>query len=293
MLDRLGFIIGEAATALRRNSLMSLAAITTVAVSLFILGGMGYAYYKLYEYAQTLPVELDARVYLKDQATMDDVHTALREVRAMPEVESAYWIPADAAWKKFLDDQDPKARALYAEFTDMKPYPEALKVVWKDLSKADDAAAKIEALPYVQKVSQPEKAQKMVGQSMKLLRGVGLGLGGILFLTGGILIYNAIRLTILSRRREIRIMQLTGASRSTIRMPFVIEGIVHGLLGGLLAWGILLATQTRLQNYLLELGLTFDLTIPKELLLLIICGIGSLYGICCSIIATREATGYR
>lgn len=289
MLDRIGFIFSEAFTALRRNSLMSLAAVTTVAISLFILGGLGYTYFRLSEVLQSLPARLDSRVYFVRGVTMDQIKETLAGVRAMPEVDKAVWIPATTAWEKFIKT-DP-----HPMWKDLKrvPYPEALKVTWKDLSKASMAAGRIRRMSLVRKVDQPEDAQKLVAQSMELVRRVGIGLGGILLLTGGILIFNAIRLTILSRRREIRIMQLVGASRATIQTPFVIEGIIQGILGGVLAWTVLWATRAALMNVILQSNLPITLPEPNAMALGALCAAGAIYGLVCSLMAVREPTRFR
>lgn len=288
MLDRINFILGEAFIALRRNSLMSLAAITTVAVSLFILGGLGFTYYRLSEFARSLPQQLDLRVYLVDGATTTQVKGVLARIRQVPSVQQAIWIPADRAWQQFLRDNPEPA---YREFGNV--YPEAIKVVWKDLSRASMDAKLIASFPAVASVDQPESEQKVVAQAMRLIQGVGVGLGGILFLTGGILIYNAIRLTIISRRREIRIMQLVGASRLTIQLPFIIEGIVQGILGGVLAWMILLGTHTAFSRFVSELRLNLSLDLPWQVIVPLLCGAGAAYGLVCSILAVREPTRFR
>jgi cell division transport system permease protein len=289
MLDRLEFIISEAFVALRRNTLMSLAAVTTVAVSLFILAGLGYTYLRLSEVLQSLPARLDSRVYFVRGVSMEQVKQTLAGIREMPEVDKAVWIPAETAWKKFKQ-QDP-----HPMWDDLKriPYPEALKITWKDLSKVSAAAARIRQMPLVRKVDQPEDAQKIVSQSMGLVRRIGIGLGGILLLTGGILIFNAIRLTILSRRREIRIMQLVGASRAMIQTPFVIEGVIQGILGGVLAHLILIATKTALMNVIQQSNLPITLPDPDWQVLGLLCAAGAVYGLVCSLMAVREPTRFR
>jgi len=140
-------------------------------------------------------------------------------------------------------------------------------------------------------VQQFADEQRVVAQAQRLIRGVGIGLGGLLFMTGGILIYNAIRLTVIARRREIRIMQLVGATRATVRIPFLIEGIVQGLIGGGLACLILMAAQASLANFLSTLdAFQRPEPFPMGLALAALCTAGALYGLLCSYIAVREPT---
>lgn len=291
MLDRLEFILTEAFVALRRNSLMSLAAVTTVAVSLFFLGGLAYVYMKLQGYVQTLPDQLDARVHLKMEITEQARFSEIaNKIRALPGVKAVQHIPRDAAWKR-----DHEKYGYKVDDLGDNPYSDAYKVTWSDLSKADTTTKLIQQMPEVEAVVQETEVQRMVSDFLDMLTRVGIGLGGILLLTGGILIYNAIKLTIVSRRREIRIMQLVGARRGTITTPFLIEGIVQGALGGTLAGLILWASEIAVRTYV-ENNVKF-IQMPEDynqwLVVSFLAGAGAVYGFICSSIAVREPTRFR
>ncbi|MFY9233070.1 MAG: permease-like cell division protein FtsX [Fimbriimonadaceae bacterium] len=291
MLDRIEFIIAEAFVALRRNSLMSLAAVTTVAVSLFFLGGLGYVYLRLQTYAEALPDQLDARVHLKMEITEQARFSEIADrIRALPGVKTVQHIPRDAAWKRDFAKYGYKVDDLGDN-----PYSDAYKVTWGDLSKAESTAKVIKAMPEVEEVVQETEVQRMVSDFLDMLTRVGIGLGGILLITGGILIYNAIKLTIISRRREIRIMQLVGARRATITTPFLIEGVVQGALGGTLAACILWAAQIAIKNYV-DYNVKFIQMpddFPVGLAFGALAAAGALYGFICSLIAVREPTRFR
>lgn len=290
MLDRLEFILGEAFAALRRNSLMSLAAVTTVAVSLFFLGGLAYVWTRLTAYAESLPAQLDARVYLKDGIrARDDISKVAEAIRTLPGVRVVQWIPRELAWEK------KRLELGYRPGEVPNLYPDALKVIWADLDKAPAATQTILRMPEVNLVRQHTEAQRTVSDFLIMLRNVGFGIGGILLLTGGILIYNAIKLTILSRRREIRIMQLVGATRATIATPFLLEGLVQGALGGVLAALILLSAQVAVKNYT-DANLSFIQIreeFPLSFALWVLASTGAIYGLICSSIAVREPTRFR
>jgi cell division transport system permease protein len=288
MLDRLEFIISEAFVALRRNTLMSLAAVTTVAVSLFFLGGLGYAFLKLSEFGESLPKQLDARIHLYDHVRQPQISELAARIREMPGVASVQWIPREKAWEKEREKWGPSLTEGVEN-----PLSDALKVNWADLSKAPETGRLIQALPGVETVVQYGEAQRLIADTLVLLRNVGVGLGGILFLTGGILIYNAIKLTIISRRREIRIMQLVGASRSMITTPFLIEGVIQGILGGVLATLIMWASHKAWENYVQRLPFIYVPEISTRQVLGwlgLLCAAGAAYGFICSSVAVREPT---
>src|ERR1044072_135636 len=233
MLNRIEFVINEAFTGLSRNRLMSFAAVTTVAVALFIFGGLGYAYFRLNSYASTFPGKFRMLVYLKDDASLSDVSKVAAELRAIPGVESAVHIPKDKAWARWKEEH-PSALTQGVE----NPLPEGFRVILKDLSQSDQVVGAIQANPMVATengVRYLKDEQNFVEGLLAAIRLLGAVVGGILLLISGVLIYNDTRLTVLSRRLEIRIMQLVGASRPTVYVPFLIEGIVQGVAGGLIA----------------------------------------------------------
>lgn len=290
MLDKLEFLLTEAAVALRRNSLMTFAAVTTVAVSLFLLGGLGYVYWRIIEYAESLPGRFEMQVFLRDGATLNTVEETAAKIRGIEGVRTATWIPRDKRWE--LEKRENPSLTQGIE----NPYPEAFKVTLTDLSLSDQVAAAIREVAAVdpEGVVYLEQEQRLVDQALRLVRGLGGIVGGMLFLTGGILIYNAIRLAVNSRRLEIRIMQLVGATRLTVQVPFLIEGIVQGAIGGMVATlGLFFA-----HYYVASFVNTFQAigsppAFPAWTFLGALSAVGATYGLLCSTLALRAPLRYR
>src|SRR4051794_3007759 len=124
MFNRIEFIISEALIALSRNRLMTFAAVSTVAVSLFLFRGMGYAYFRIHSYAQTIPGKFKMLVFLKDEATKQDVKDTAAAMRAIPGVLTANWVPKDKAWEKWKLEH-PSALTAGVD----NPLPDGFKVV--------------------------------------------------------------------------------------------------------------------------------------------------------------------
>lgn len=299
MLDRLNFLLGEALIALRRNPLMTFAAVSTVAVSLFLLGGLGYIYYRLTGTAEYFEKRFELRVYLKDGVTTTQVQQTARSLRAISGVSTAVWLPADKMWER--------QRQLNPNTPDVpNPYPEAFRVTIKNLRDTDRVIRDIRQIPTVG--AEPSDIGYMADEIrfyeglLRAVRWVGLTLGGLLFVTAGLLIYNAIRLTILSRRLEIRIMRLVGASHLTVYAPFMIEGIVQGILGGAVATGLL-----ALADYAVRTGIESQIgrvitqggetwvppSLPFGLVFVVLASCGALYGLLCSSLAMRTPLRFR
>lgn len=291
MLDRVEFLIGEALVAMRRNGLMTFAAVSTVAVSLFLLGGLGYVYLRVTDYANTLPGKFEMRVFLKDGTTMDQIRRTAEDIRDIDGVATCNWIPRDKAWQRLQKENPGLTEGLE------NPLPDAFKVTVKDLSTSDQVVESIRLLPAVEPVngvSYLKDDQQFVDQALRLIRWLGSVFGGLLFLTGGVLIYNAIRLTILSRRLEIRIMQLVGASHLMVRVPFYIEGMLQGALGGVIATFMVLAGNQLVIRFVQSLKTDVAApSFPLGLCLGSLTFVGAVYGLACSLLAFRSPLRFR
>lgn len=289
MLDRISFVIGEALVALRRNGFMTFAAISTVAVSLFLLGGLGYSYLRAVEYAKTIPGKFDMRVFLKPGTTSDQIRDSAIQIRQIPGVASCYLIPRDKAWAKEIKDDPANTAGLD------NPYPDGFKVTIKRLKDGDSVAEGLRAISTIDPdpgVVYLKDEQHLIDDGLQVMRWLGLVIAGLLFFTAGVLIFNAIKLTITNRRREIRIMQLVGASILTVRIPFLIEGVVQGLVGGAFAALMLFGAQHVFQNFLMTLSSKAQLsTFPSGQAVLILGGVGGAYGLICSILAVATTRG--
>jgi cell division transport system permease protein len=265
---------------------MTLAAVSTVAVALFLVGGLGYAYFKTRDYAASLESRFTMRAFLRDGTKYDQIHDAAEAIRAIPGVAQVQWIPRDKAWEKWQRDYPGVGVGLD------NPFPDALKVRLSSLRDAEAAISRIDALPQIDpqaRVQYLAAEQRFLSEGLGLLRLLGIALGGLCFATAGVLIFNAIRLTVLSRRKEIRIMQLVGAPHATIRIPFLIEGALQGAMGGVLATFLLWMAHVGIERLMVEfsaIGNPGAFPASSALAWLTLAGIG--YGLACSAMAVRS-----
>jgi len=285
MLDRLEFMLGEAFSAMRRNGWMTFAAISTVAVSLFLLGGLGYVYIRLNDFAESLPGKLDMRIHLKDGVSVDQIKSVAKQLRAIDGVASAVWLPKEVEWKKW------KKNFPGALTEGDSPFPDAFKVTLNDWSKSERVVETIKKIDAVDPsgVRYDSQVRDAVIGWLSFIRWLGASLGGLLFFTAGVLIYNAIRLTIDARRKEIAIMRLVGASHATVRTPFLIEGIVQGLLGGLIATFLLVSANAALKSALAGMAAMAQVPPFPAFACSVILGLaGVLYGLLCAAMAVQK-----
>ncbi|MCH7945034.1 MAG: hypothetical protein IIC73_03345, partial [Armatimonadetes bacterium] len=170
------------------------------------------------------------------------------------------------------------------------PLPDAYRVTTNVVADIDLVASKIERIPGQDGVEYLKEEYNIIQDTFRLLKLIGIGLGGMMLLTSGVLIYNAIRLAIVARHREIRIMQLVGATRSTVWIPLLIEGAVQGTIGGAIAASILWPAYQIVASLTDQLAFIEERARPFPFLTaygLLIVG-GAVYGLICSGIAVRE-----
>jgi cell division transport system permease protein len=286
VIDRIAFIFGEALQAIRRNLTMTYAAIVTVALALFLMGGIGYLYWHLDRFSDSLTGRFEMRAYLDDTAPRAAIGSTAKRLREIPGVRQVQWIPRDKAWQRERLKYRPEVTAGLEN-----PLPEAFKVLLTDLNEADRVAKRIRELPHIdpeRPVDYLRDEQAAIAQVRSFLRWLASSLGALLVLTSGILIYNAIRLAVFSRRREARVMRLVGASRFTVQIPYVLEGVFYGAVGGGLATLLLFACQRAIEGRLLAQTAFGALPpFPVGTLLPLLMAVGATYGLLCSLVALR------
>src|SRR5579862_3691665 len=146
MSDWLEFVVGEALLALRRNALFTIAAITTVAMALFLIGGFAYTYFQANRYIHALPTQLEVKVFLKDGMTSHVVTDLGEKIRKLAGESTSEFISKDEAWDKMRADHPDYPGDLE------NPLPDAYTVTFTTVEAATAGAAKLEDDPAVDKV---------------------------------------------------------------------------------------------------------------------------------------------
>ncbi|MBD3292207.1 MAG: FtsX-like permease family protein [Armatimonadia bacterium] len=244
-LNVLEFLLQTAWTSIRRNGLMSLATSSNMTVALLILSTFFLATVNLEHMADVEARKANITVELEQEADAAAVETELWKDMRVEEIR-AY--PKEEALKDQADTLGLDLETLKATLPE-NPLPDAIIVQPKnpqDMSAIATAAGNIEG---VKKVRYREQ---ITGKLLTLARGIKIAgvVAAVLMGAATLLIVSTtIRLTIYARRREIRIMQLVGATNSFIRLPFILEGAFHGVAGGALSAVLVLASYSWVHAY--------------------------------------------
>ena len=216
-------------TSMARSAWMSWLVIATIAVSLSILGGSWLVVQDLRSISHEIGSQVKMSVFLTAEADPKGVEQAIKE---MPNIQNIQFIPKDQAWQQLQSDM--KAKMTFDNLLDANPLPDTLVVETLQPEQTPGAAEAIAKLPGVENVEYAADLLKKLGEIGTFLRTAGLTVSGLVGLASLAVIMNTIRLAVMSRKREIEIMHLVGASNSFIAWPFLLEGMLFGLFGTLL-----------------------------------------------------------
>lgn len=224
----------EALVSMRRNGLMTLASISTVALSLFILGVFACGVANLNNLASNLENQVQISIYLKDNLTTEQVMEVGRELKALPELKELEFVTKDEAMKRFKERLG-EQQELIDSLEGNNPLPTSYIVTFTNPEAVKSTAEKMSKFPQVESTHYGQDIIEQIFKVTQVIRIGGIVLIG--FLAGATLfiISNTIRLTVFARRKEIGIMKYVGATNWFIRWPFLIEGMLLGLVGGIIA----------------------------------------------------------
>ena len=235
---KFSYFFSETATNLRRNLLMTIAAISTVAISLLLLGGVAILHLAVRNMTFSWEAKVEVSAYLTKDITPGELDELQTDIAEMPQVEDIQFVSQAAALEEFKNLY-PDQPELY-ETLDEESLPASLRIKLFDADDTEGVAALIRGRPGVDDVRFGGEVIKTLLRVNSLLRTITLVLAVILMAAAVALIANTIRLGIFARREEIGIMKLVGATKWFIRIPFMLEGVFAALVGAIIAGGIVL-----------------------------------------------------
>jgi cell division transport system permease protein len=248
------FFIRESMRAMRRNAAPSFAALATVLVTMLVLGVFIPIVQATNGAANSVRGRVMVDVYMKSGATSADDARVKRELLAVPHVKSVEFVSKQQAYAQ-QSKQDPQAYQLLAS----NPLPDTFHVIPDNPSNVlavhasltpPRSGGTIDAA--IQNVSQKKNDTKKILEVTNLVTITAAVLFVLLAFASILLIANTIRLSLYARRREVEVMKLVGATDWFIRWPFVIEGMIVGAFGALLAIAVLGVTKVALLDPLAD-----------------------------------------
>ncbi|OUL37660.1 cell division protein [Nostoc sp. T09] len=292
-LNKLDYLLKETFLGLLRGGWMNWAAVSTVTVLLFLFGMSLQTSWQVEKLLYQFGSQMEVSVYL-DSGTPATTIEAL--VTNMPEVAATQTITKEQAWSKLVKELRISDIEGANQQLGENPLVDEIKVKARNSEVVPNLATQLAKLPGVNTVQYVDEAVKRIAKLHQGLNWITLTITIILTLTAIAVTSITIRLIVMARRQEIEIMQLVGATTAWIYLPFILQGITFGILGGAIAWSFISLIQQFLGNLLAKqpefiqfITKGLQLTSVQILLLpLILLSFGAAVGLMGSLFAVRR-----
>jgi cell division transport system permease protein len=226
--------VREAFNASRRAPLLSALGIITIAFSLFAFGLFGLVAVNIRQALRGVEERVEVRAFVSEGTSADAIAAAMKDISAFPEVARVDYVSQEMALERAKKDM--------SEFSDV--FEDAmlpasldihLKAGLRDPETVKAVADRVKSYEFVDDIRYGEEWVTKLYHLRTIATGTGLGLGLAFAAVSIIIIGATIRVSVLARAKEISIMRLVGATDGFVRAPFLIDGFIKGIVGGLLA----------------------------------------------------------
>ena len=249
-----GYIAKETTSNLWRNRMMALAAILTVAVSLSLVGAS-----LLLKQSVTADIgqwqnNVNLDIFMQGNATAPQIGAVKALTHNTPQIRSCTYLDQQAShnlMKTLL-----KSDEIAVESVPVNQTPPLFQCTLTNPSDAATVASEFNAQPGMLVAQYPGKSIKVMQEVSNVIQTILLVIALLLMVSSLVLILNAIRMAIFARRKEVGVMKLVGATNWFIRIPFMLEGLFQGLLGALVAAGVVILANKGIQSLVKHFGVT-------------------------------------
>jgi len=237
-LNNISYYWVEAFKSLYRNSWLSLAAVGTIIISLFILGSSVLLVLNVNHLADRVESGVEISVFVQESVSGEELVDLGEQIKFLGGVESVNFISRERALEEMKESFGERQDAL-AGLEEENTLPDSYRVKALSTDLVPSVAKKIEDLHGVEGVRYGHGVVEKLLVLSQWVRTMGLAIVVLLGVAAVFLIATTIRLSVYARRQEIGIMRILGATNWFIRMPFMLEGMLLGLLGGLVTSGVI------------------------------------------------------
>lgn len=249
--NTIGYCFKQGFKNIWRNKLFSLASMATMAACIFMFGIFFCMVQNFQHFVREVEEGVAVTVLFDEGTTEDEILEIGQGLTKRDGVSEVVYVSADEAWKSYQEKYFEGNPEVAEAFVDDNPLANSsnLEIYMKDISKQDDLVTYIESLDKVRKVNRSDSVASMLTDFNRLVSYVSVAIIGLLLAVAIFLINNTVAIGISVRREEIGIMRLIGAKNSFIKAPFLIEGIVIGLVGAIFPLILLYFLYNKLITY--------------------------------------------
>jgi cell division transport system permease protein len=286
---QIGYIFREGFSGFTRAKLSTLAAITTICISLLLLGAFTILVLNANDVVESLREKVEMEAFLADHLSPIDVSIVRDSIASLEGVREVRYVSKEQAAAIFKEEFGEDIHKVL----DFNPLPASIKIFLKDGFKTAKAAESVyqavKQIKGVDDVIYRKTLLEMLDRRATTFLWLIFGIGVFITISSIFLVANTIRLAIYAKRKIVQTMKLIGATKSFIRGPFVLEGLVQGFIGGCAAAGILFLVFEYLARWIsVELS---DFVRIEPYYYGVVIGVGCLLGILGSAISIRRFLG--
>lgn len=232
-INTLKYTLKEGIKGLFRNKWYTLASIATISACLFLLGIFIAIMMNFQHIVENVQKGVAVTTFFVEGTTEEEILNLQTQIEGREEVDHVVYISAEQAWADFVEDMN---MSEYMDGFPENPLAKSanLEIYINDASKQADLVSYLESSSIVRRINKSELAATTLSGIDSLVGVASIGIIGILFLVSVFLISNTVTIGISIRKEEINIMKYIGATDFFVRFPFIIEGVLIGLLGAAL-----------------------------------------------------------
>lgn len=237
-MGNIRYLTKEGFRNLKVNKLMSFASVTVLFSCLMLIGIAFMLLVNIEAFISGIEAENVIMVYTDINLEVDDVEFIKtgNDLKALSNVGSVEVVEKDSAYREILSELDDGLRG-YLEGINENPLPNAYRVTVSDMEGFEAVASEIKQMPNILRVHENSVLARQLSSLRNTVTYISIGIIALLLIVSLFIISNTIKVTMFSRRLEISIMKSVGATNSFIRWPFMVEGMIIGVIAGILATG--------------------------------------------------------
>ncbi len=234
----LRYLIKEGLKNTWTNRMMSFASIAVLLCCLVLIGSASMMFLNINSIVERIEDENVIMVFIDDNTTDEQINEMGEKLKAIPNIELVEFVSKEEAWADQLKTMEDAQARFFTEVSSDIPLPDAYKITVDDLTKFSETVKSIKKLDHIYTIRQNTDLAKKLDTISRGISIIAIVIIAVLFAISLFIISNTIKLTVYSRRLEISIMKSVGATNSFVRLPFVVEGCLIGVISGVASLGV-------------------------------------------------------
>jgi len=240
---RAWYFFSRAVANLSQNLMLTALTVGTISLSLLIIALFLLIYINLEKVADTWSEKVQVTIFFEKELNSGEFVSLRGRIASLGEIDKIAYVSKNDAMKRFRDGL--KGQETFLEGVAPDVLPSAIEISLNKTARSSEAVdsfvSRLKNIPEIKEVQYGEEWVRRFNTFLNFMRLVGALVGGFLIIAVLFIVSNTIKLTIYARKDELEVLGLVGATRFFIKAPFIIEGIIHGAAGGILALVILTA----------------------------------------------------